>query len=458
MDYRHFLVIASLTASCTVNAAYATLTPPPGWSAGGAAIVTGPGGQFASVTANQWIANAAKSSAMLNAGGKQIAVNVSMKLGPTAGKVALGVLFNNPYIRAGIALSTILQTSSVAYDEINKQWYKNIDQLTDPPKAWTLDSPAALSRNSYPSFDAACRAYGAHYTAGTSTYTYIGPAGYDNKCKFNVASASGNYEDTNASVSFTTLPCPPGTIVEGTKCRSGGATRPLRTPEEFEDAVVVPELQPEWPNVPNELPPGTPLPVELPAINPSPGIDPFGRPLFIPTGDPMPNPQYNPQAPAGPGNQPWKQPGTTVTPRPDVGNPWRVDIQPTDREQAGPDPIPDSQQNPDKDPDTDKPKPEDQLGLCDLYPDILACEKLELGTVDSKPLTKNTVPLTLNKEQGFGPQDGTCPADKTFMLMGKPMAFKWTLLCDFATQVRPLIVGFAYLSAALVFFGFTRKD
>ena len=207
--------------------------------------------------------------------------------------------------------------------------------------------------------------------------------------------------------------------------------------------------------VPQELPHTIPLPVERPVINPTPGDNPSPGPLFVPTGDPVPNPNYNPDAAPGPNNQPWLQPGVRVTPRPTPSNPWQVDVQPIDRPQNGPDPLPDNEQNPDPQPD-DKPKPEESKSLCEKHPDILACQKL--GDVTPENLAKNTVALQINREEGFGPADGACPAPKEFMVMGKAMAFRWDLLCDLATQIRPLLVGFAYLSAALAFFGLSRRD
>jgi hypothetical protein len=107
-------------------------------------------------------------------------------------------------------------------------------------------------------------------------------------------------------------------------------------------------------------------------------------------------------------------------------------------------------------PNPDSPKSPDQVGLCELYPDILACQKL--GTTEAAELPKNTVDMSIAPEGGFGPSSGVCPAPKTFQIMGKPMEFRWDLLCDFASQIRPLLIGFAWLSAALAFLGLSRRD
>ena len=466
MDYRHILVTLSLALSSSANAAYATLTPPPGWSAGGGAIVSGSGGSYAATTANAWIANAAKSSAMLNVGGRQLAVPVSMKLAPTAGRVAAFALFASPQLRAAVGIASWLGVAGIVWDAVDSQWRLSGSGSGSSDVSTGFEYKHPLSSVWEKSFSSACLAsvpfelqgYPAGYKI-TGATPFTGP-NVDSYCNGNLVGPDGNtVGPTQWNMNKQASNCPAGWYVTPAGCVQNKPLGQPLTQEEMAD-LLNPDNTPGWPSptVPGEFPPGTPFPIDLPVVNPSPGANPVPVPYFVPTGQPVPNPQYNPNAPAGPGNQPWKQPGTTVTPQPVPGNPWRVDIAPTDREQAGPNPLPDTEQNPNKDPDTDKPKPEEQIGLCELYPDILACEKLKPGTVEVTPLSKNTVSLTLDKQTGFGPDNGTCPADKTFMIMGKPMAFKWTLLCDFASQIRPLIVGFAYLSAALVFFGFTRKD
>lgn len=42
--------------------------------------------------------------------------------------------------------------------------------------------------------------------------------------------------------------------------------------------------------------------------------------------------------------------------------------------------------------------------------------------------------------------------------MGQSISMPMTGICDFASAIRPIIIGMAWLSAALVFFGLSRKD
>ena len=462
MDYRLALVTALLSISGTANAAYATLTPPPGWSAGGGAIVAGSGGSYAATTANAWIANAAKSSAMLNVGGRQIAIPVSMKLAPTAGRVAAAALFVSPHLRAAAGIASWLGLANIIWDEVDKIWKIDNSPLSNPINKFEYHSNYDIGANKdkwFPSYKAACNSYVDALRQQNTEYINI-TLSTETICNVTIKNVGVAYPTTTGvQVIKRSVSCPAGWYMTPAGCTQVKPPSHPLTQEEMAD-LLNPDNTPGWPSptVPGEFPSHTPFPIELPLINPGTGVNPFPKPLFVPTGQPVPNPKYDPNSPAGPGNQPWKQPGTTVTPRPTVGNPWQVDVAPTDREQAGPEPVPEAEQNPDNNPATDKPKQEEQQSLCEKHPDILACEKLKLGTVDATPLPKNTVPLTLSPEPGFGPSNGTCPADKNFVIMGKPMAFKWTLLCDFASQIRPLIVGFAYLSAALVFFGFIRKE
>ena len=114
----------------TAQAAYANLTPPPGWVQGGGAVVAGPGGAYAAQSmANQWIANASRSSAMLNVGGKQQAVNVAMKLAPNAGRVASAFLFLNPQLRMAVGIAAWIAAAEIFYDTADNKWKKETSML-----------------------------------------------------------------------------------------------------------------------------------------------------------------------------------------------------------------------------------------------------------------------------------------------------------------------------------------
>ena len=113
---------------------------------------------------------------------------------------------------------------------------------------------------------------------------------------------------------------------------------------------------------------------------------------------------------------------------------------------------------PKPDEETDKPAPE-ETDLCKLHPDILACVKVaKPGELEPTPVPNDVKNLQITPDQGWGPSAGTCPAPKTAQVMGVSLEMPFTMLCDFASAIKPLFIAFAWLSAALTFFGFGRKD
>ncbi|GKT19024.1 hypothetical protein AVHY2522_20985 [Acidovorax sp. SUPP2522] len=389
----------------------------------------------------------------------------ALRLSASAPRVIAAAIFFNPYVRLGVGIASLLYTAKMFWDDSDQKWKQRVDEdqvivrweyrLAGVEKSF--DSPEAACTwflNGQAPRGATVVFYGASVPAcrgGFSfPYEYLGnPPGY----VFGGASVYNIIERVQK-------PCPAGSEATDEGCVvKGSRTETVETSEEFARRVLNPANQVGWPNVPadwplpssvpGELPANTPLPVEKPVINP--GQDGKPSPLFIPTGSPIPNPKYDPSAAPGPGNQPWIQPGFRVVPAPTPDDPWRVDIQPVDRPLASPDDDPNAEPNP-----GDQPKPEDQQSLCEKHPDIVACQKL--GEIEAKPLPANVVPLKLEREEGFGPSNGSCPAPRHLSAMGMDLEFRWDLFCDFASGVRPLIVGFAYLAAVLSFLGLSRKD
>lgn len=241
--------------------------------------------------------------------------------------------------------------------------------------------------------------------------------------------------------------CPVGWTSTPAGCLSPALTQP-----QFEDALN-PHPMPS--TVPLELPKPSPLPIEPnPWINPEPGPNPQTRPRFVPNGDPVKNPNYDPNAEPSPDNQPFKQPGTRIVPSPTEKDPFRLDIQPVDKPTPTPDPQPDQDEGPGQDPNV---KPQENPGLCDQYPDIVACAKLGEAP-EAKPLENIDKTLEIKKEQGWGPENGTCPAPKTATVAGVALEMSFQPLCDFATGIRPVIIGLAWISAVMGFLGLSRKD
>lgn len=100
--------------------------------------------------------------------------------------------------------------------------------------------------------------------------------------------------------------------------------------------------------------------------------------------------------------------------------------------------------------DTDPTPPEnttEESDLCKDHPEILACATA--GTPDDPGLPEAEKPFSLTPELSYA---GVCPADIELSMMGKPYVVKWTLVCDFATMLRPLVLIIAWLTAGIFVF------
>lgn len=98
---------------------------------------------------------------------------------------------------------------------------------------------------------------------------------------------------------------------------------------------------------------------------------------------------------------------------------------------------------------------------CKKYPETLACLlKGDPGMLSEEPLHNETKDVSSIAPSGtFGGSSSTsCPAGTTINVAGVSLTFSFDLICQFASMINPLIIGFAWLSAAFTFFGFARKD
>lgn len=102
-------------------------------------------------------------------------------------------------------------------------------------------------------------------------------------------------------------------------------------------------------------------------------------------------------------------------------------------------------------------KEESQEDYCTANPKATMCKEFSLGDLDAKEVANKSVQVGITKEGGFGPENASCPAPKVATVMGISLTMPFTILCEFAVMIRPLLIGFAWLSAALTFFGFARK-
>lgn len=106
--------------------------------------------------------------------------------------------------------------------------------------------------------------------------------------------------------------------------------------------------------------------------------------------------------------------------------------------------------------ETTENKPtEDVPGMCDLYPDSLACQKLDAPTdVD---LTTQDRSVSITPDSGWGGA-GQCPASRYIYPQGQTIEIPFTLFCTYAEGLRPVIIALAWLSAGFILLGARGGD
>lgn len=446
MDHRFKSVIGAIALACSAqmaHAGYALLKPPVTWSPSPAPGMGSPGLFNASGAANsaKFEGSVIRTSATLSVSGRAVAVPVALQVERAAaarmlaGRIAAGLLGGPAgLIFAGLTVYQFLQNPAVA------EWWSNTGYFWDSSKQeWRYreNTSCYVTDSANPcaaSAEEACRYQAAKMGSGfVRVYTSDGNlmCQLSNGFLISISQRPGQTVDRKADYLTEVKP----TIEQ--------KPIPEKLPEVIQPLVpqTSPVIQPfQWP-------------VNDPLINPDPALNP--KPMFVPTGDPVRNPNYNPNAEPSPQNQPWIRPGVQIVPSPTPGEPWRVDVQPVDVPQ--PTNNPNDTPDPNKDPDT-KPEPKQDAALCEQYPDILACQKIKPGELEPVEIPNREVPLSIQPDTGWGTASASCPAPKTGTVMGVALEMPYDLLCNFATAIKPLLIGFAWLSAALTFFGIGRRE
>lgn len=102
-------------------------------------------------------------------------------------------------------------------------------------------------------------------------------------------------------------------------------------------------------------------------------------------------------------------------------------------------------------------QPEDGPGLCDLYPDIVACQTLGDAPPES-PLEERTITADMTEAAGFA-DSAACPAPRTMHTsLAGDLTWSWQPYCDFADMARPIVLAVAALCGLGIFFGVSRRD
>lgn len=88
--------------------------------------------------------------------------------------------------------------------------------------------------------------------------------------------------------------------------------------------------------------------------------------------------------------------------------------------------------------------------------DRVACMKP--GKLEPVDIPTQTKDLQITPSGSYGPSTASCPPDVVISVSGRSFSIGFDLICQFAGYIRPLVIGFAWFTAAMTFFGFARRS
>lgn len=96
--------------------------------------------------------------------------------------------------------------------------------------------------------------------------------------------------------------------------------------------------------------------------------------------------------------------------------------------------------------------PVEESDLCKKNPGIIACMQ---GDVPTAPdITNQDKNIVITPDSGWGPDSGTCPADRVSTLHGGVQHVQsWQPTCQFLSMFRPALLAVAWFSAVLIAVG-----
>lgn len=442
MDHRKStLIAAALLFSGSSHAFFVTAATPAGWVAGAGGAAT-----QAAASVQSWIATsegiaAARVSSAVNVAGRTVSLPALLRLAPTASRVAAAAAFGNPVtmLVAATALAYYMQ-SDYFIDPVDTIWKKRVNVEVCATNCFEYAVPASVPQWSRTQGGActAYLAYGPNWANGAIPVR--GGTVVNGQCTYEIGYYIGTgraYWEARVS-SITSRPIPP---------YDNSYTVPATEQEfitEFEPKKLTPEVITAWPQ---ELP--LVLPVEKPILNPSPLPETLPQPLRVPQSNPVEvTPATNPKT--------YTIPVIDINPANTNAQPWQVDIVTKTITSTSAEPLPETAPvpvtptpNPDGSTPTETPT-EKQPDLCDLYPDILACAKPELDTPKEDKINEQKVNVAITPDGGWG-SGGSCPAPRH--INGANVDFEFTGICDFMTGIRPVVLAFAWLAAAMILIG-----
>lgn len=437
-----------------VYAGYAQLTPPSSYSSVSIASQYSVGsiGTVANAANNSSFrggVRAANDAVMRVSNGVSAAIPIAYKYAPLASKVAAAAAFANPYVFAAATIG------SIGYELYN--YYKSQDLVVEDNQ-WkkVVESDVCLTdcyEYSFSDTNVWVKSLNSVIPLIYQRQNSISPAFKYDRCFLNDAvgmfftcsiywwDSNGNKWDfgyTTNQISAVKRSIPPYKNV-------------TKSPATLPDLEVA--TAPVFDNPPfyiGDFPIPLNLPVEKPIINPTapPASDPYAvptpQPMTVPVGEPQLVPNSNPEV--------WKTPAVRIVPSPTEAEPWRVDVQPVDVSSPSPTSVIDPVTGAPKADTSLAPKESPTPGLCDLYPDILACAKPVLDIPENGEIQKKDIAISISPQSGWGADSATCPASRHLSVANVDLPF--TTICSFMLGIRPVIIALAWLSAGLILLGF----
>lgn len=447
MDHSSRLTFGALLASISfvASAGYAQPSPPSGWG-GSAGSWT-----YRAANASEWLSGTVRTNASLSVGGRTVAIPAAIRVAANAGTFASRWMFANPLLLTA-AGAAWLASQYITWDAAQGNWVYADPQSSSVVYPQSTGYCLSHGGKCWYDFAAGCSAYLATSTSqGSYNYVYVSYSfsAPSLSCSWSRTAKTGGGYSTGSfhlSASYSPASCPSGWYVTSQGCVQQNPSQPVQLPQTEQDFVtrVAPQIQPE--DIPEWLPYTVPLPVENPVINPSADPQPQARPLRIPLGEPQPVPNTEPQQ--------FRQPVIRVSPAPSPSSPWQLDLTPEDVVSTSPVGIREPSADPLPEGSTSAPTETDDF--CAKNPDVLACQKeIKLGELQPVPLVNEHRELDIDAETG---QTAACPAPVSLSVGGRVIDISYDMVCEFADLVRPLFIGFAWLSAAVTFMGVSRRS
>lgn len=392
-------LLAALGLVQVAHAGYALPSPPPGWGGTVGAYT------YQAANASQWLSGTVRTNAALNVGGKTVSIPAALRVAANAPTFAARFMFTHPLLLTA-AGAAFLASQYIEWDEVSGKWlYSHPSTTTD----YVVSSGYYATHNYYEThtfytLQSYCSGIAQLRNRVVSYCAEISNSDGSVEWRTTVTLAGGglasNYNSIRRSATST---CPAGWYVTPGGCVQTPPPNQVEQDEESFVERVAPAIQPN--QVPEFVPPGTPIPVEQPVINPAPDAPTVPRPLIVPMGDPQLVPGSDPAQ--------WRQPVIRVSPAPTPSHPWQVDLVPRDVISSDPTPIREPEAEPLPNGST---APSKDADLCAKNPDILACQKPELDIPEAE-LPKDTVSITYTPES-FGGGGGSCVAPVDISYLG----------------------------------------